>query len=77
MKGRYAIVRVGWDDEAKVWFVEESDIDGLAAEAASLDLLRAKIPGIVHDLLADVEGRPDEIEVDLIVYARDRIRLAA
>ena len=77
MKGRNAVVRVAWDDDAKVWFVKESDIPGLAAKAESLDLLRARIPMIVQDLLRDVEGRPDEVELDLIVYARDRVRLAA
>lgn len=77
MTGRYAMIRVGWDDEAKVWFVEHSDIDGVFTEAESLDLLRAKIPVIIQDLLQDVEGRPDEIELDLIVHARDRVRITA
>lgn len=77
MTRRYAVIRVAWDDEAKVWFVEESDIEGLAAEESSLELLRAKLPGMVQDLLQEVEGRPDEIELDLIAYARDRVRIAA
>jgi hypothetical protein len=50
---------------------------GVAAEESSLELLRAKLPGMVQDLLQEVEGSPDEIEVDLIAYARDRVRIAA
>src|SRR5688572_15011503 len=48
---RYAVVRVAWDDEAKVWYVEKSDIDGLATEADTLEELRRKVPIIIQDLL--------------------------
>jgi predicted RNase H-like HicB family nuclease len=74
---RYAVVRVAWDDEAKVWYVEESDISGLAAEADSVEELRRKVPVIIQDLLEDETDRPDEIEIDFIAYAHDRVRIAA
>ena len=74
---RYAVVRVAWDEEASVWYVEDTDIPGLAAEAATLDELRGKVPVIIRDLLEDEADRPDEIEVDLIAYAHDRVRTAA
>jgi hypothetical protein len=74
---RYAVVRVAWDDEAKVWFVQETDIQGLATEAATLEELRRKVPMIVRDLWEDELDRPEEIEIDFIAYAHDRVRLAA
>ena len=74
---RYAIVRVAWDDEAKVWFVEGSDIPGLATEAETLDELRRKVPVIIQDLLDGESDRPEELELDFIAYARDRVRTAA
>jgi predicted RNase H-like HicB family nuclease len=74
---RYAVVRVACDDEAKVWYVEDADIPGLAAEAATLEELRRKVPVIIQDLLEDQADRPDEIEIDFIAYAHDRVRTAA
>jgi predicted RNase H-like HicB family nuclease len=74
---RYAVVRAAWDDEAKVWYVEESDIPGLATEADTLDELRKKVPVIIQDLLEDESDKPDEIEIDFIAYAHDRVRTAA
>jgi predicted RNase H-like HicB family nuclease len=74
---RYAVVRAAWDDEAKVWYVEESDIPGLATEADTLDELRKKVPVIIQDLLEDESDKPDEIEIDFIAYAHDRVPTAA
>lgn len=74
---RHAVIRCAWDDEARVWFVEASDVPGLVTEAATLDALRDKVPAMIRDLLADEIDRPDEIEVDLIAYAHDRVRTAA
>ncbi len=73
---RYAVVRVAWDDEAKVWYVEKSDIDGLATEADTLEELRRKVPIIIQDLLEDRADRPEEIELDFIAYAHDCVRIA-
>jgi predicted RNase H-like HicB family nuclease len=74
---RYAVVRVAWDDEARVWYVEESDIPGLTTEANTLEELRRKVPVIIQDLMEDESDRPDEIEIDFIAYAHDRVRIAA
>jgi|tagenome__1003787_1003787.scaffolds.fasta_scaffold19565023_2 predicted RNase H-like HicB family nuclease len=73
----YAVVRVAWDDEAKVWYVEESDIDGLATEADTLEELRRKVPAMIQDLLEGRADRPDEIEIDFVAYAHDRVRTEA
>lgn len=70
---RHAVIRCAWDEEAGMWFVQETDIPGLVTEAATLDALRAKLPGMVRDLL-DEDG---EIELDLIAYAHDRVRVEA
>lgn len=72
---RHAVIRCAWDDEAGVWFVRESDVPGLVTEAATLDALRKKLPGLIQDLL-DVDATTD-IEVDLIAYAHDRVRVEA
>ena len=74
---RHVVVRAAWDDEARVWYVDESDVPGLATEADTLEELRRKIPIIIQDLLEDRPDRPDSIELDLIAYAHDRVNLAA
>jgi len=50
---RHAVVRAAWDEEAQVWYVEESDIPGLATEADSLEALRERLRVIIPDLLSD------------------------
>lgn len=72
---RYAVVRVAWDSEAEVWFVEHSDIKGLATKAETLEELRRKVPAMIQDLLDDETDRPTEI--DFIAYAHDRVTIAA
>lgn len=70
---RHAVVRCKWDSEASVWYVSDSDVPGLATEAPSLEALRQKLPGMIQDLLEDDQS--GDIEVDLIAYAHDRVRV--
>ena len=65
------IVRAQWDDEANVWVGVADNEFGLATEAKTLDLLRAKLPGMVSDLLPDeFEG---EVEIELIASSTQLI----
>ncbi len=43
-------VTVFWDDEAKVWFVSESNIPGLATEAESESEMLEKLKVLVPEL---------------------------
>jgi predicted RNase H-like HicB family nuclease len=74
---RHAIVRAAWDDEAKVWYVEESDIPGLATESETLEGLRQRIRDIIPDLLEDQTDRPEAIELDIIAHTHERVSTAA
>ncbi len=52
-------VKISFDDEAQVWWLEESTLPGLRLEDASLDALMARIPLAIGDLIeanADLEG---------------------
>ncbi|MCJ2035073.1 DUF1902 domain-containing protein [Methylobacterium sp. J-068] len=51
-----AVIRCAWDPEAGVWFVQETDVPGLVTEAATLRALCAKLPGMIRDLVEDVDG---------------------
>lgn len=50
-------IRVAWDDEAKVWFVEDSDVPGLVAEAPTQEAMRVLLQQRVPELLE--LNRPD------------------
>lgn len=45
------IVRANWDEDAAVWVATTSDVDGLAAEAATFEELRVKVFAILPELL--------------------------
>ena len=44
-------IRADWDDEARVWFVADSDVPGLATEAETLESLVDKLKVMVPELL--------------------------
>ena len=73
----HAVIRAAWDDEAKVWYIEESDIPGLVTESDSLEGLRQRIRDIIPDLLEAADDVPDSIEIDIIAHAHECISIAA
>ena len=80
MIGSLIVVKAAFDPEARVWFVEDSDLHGLNAEGATLEELVEKLPDVVGDLLEangfDAEGAR-EVPIELIAHARTRVRLGA
>jgi hypothetical protein len=74
---RYAIVRSAWDEEAKVWYVEESDIPGLATESPTLEGLKQRVRDILPDLLEETANVPDELDIEFIAYSHEKVRTAA
>jgi predicted RNase H-like HicB family nuclease len=46
-------VFAAWDSEAKVWYVSDSDVPGLAAEADSVEKLLARLNDLIPELLAE------------------------
>ena len=80
MIGSLIVVKAAYDNEARVWFVEDSDLHGLNAEGTSLEELVEKLPDVVADLLEangfDPEGAR-EVPIELIAHARTRVRLGA
>ncbi len=71
MKHTSIIVRADWDEEVKVWVATSTDIDGLALEADSVELLMEKIPGALCDLieLNDLSGDYDLPEIPFHLMA--------
>ena len=73
------IVRCGFDREADVWIVEQSDVPGLATEAPSFDELCRKINVMAPELLEanGLEAAPSEIAVEIIAHTTSKLALTA
>lgn len=61
-------VKACYDPDAGVWFVEESDLPGLSAEAATIEALAEKLPGMIIDLIEE-NGTADGIDVPIELVA--------
>ena len=72
---RPIVVTADCDPEAGVWVATSRDLRGLVTEAETIEALRAKLPGMILDLLeeAGVSDMPASIEI----IARVSDRLAA
>lgn len=59
------IVHADGDPEAAVWVATTQDLRGLVTEADSIESLRAKLPGMILDLLEEsgVSDLPASIEI--------------
>ncbi|MEW6754447.1 MAG: DUF1902 domain-containing protein [Candidatus Latescibacterota bacterium] len=62
---RPVVVTADWDPEAGVWTATTRDLQGLVTEASTLEALRAKLPGMVLDLLEEygISDLPASIEI--------------
>ena len=67
------VIHADWDPEAAVWVATTRDLRGLVTEAASVEALRAKLPGMILDLLED-EGISDlPASIEIIARSSDRL----
>lgn len=81
MSGQVIVVKAARDDEARVWFVESSDVPGLNAEAETLEALIEMLPALVQDLidegaLDDADGAyasNRDLPIELIAHASTRL----
>ncbi len=64
-------VHVGWDSDARVWYVERSNIAGLAADSDTVDGLIEKVIAQARDLL-----EPTGPEIPLNISAHRTARIA-
>ncbi len=73
---RPIVIHADWDPEASVWVATTTDLRGLVTEAESIEELRAKLPGMILDLLEEsgTVDRPASIEI--VARASDRIDAA-
>jgi predicted RNase H-like HicB family nuclease len=72
------VVNLAYDDEARVWFVETSTLPGLRTEAETVEALRAKLPGLVEDLVeANGLNLTGEVHIDVVARTHAIANVAA
>jgi hypothetical protein len=72
-------IRVEWDSEASVWYIEDSNVPGLVGEALSLEamvtLLRTRVPEMLEE---NGCPRDDDIPLRLLTTGHlAQLRVAA
>jgi predicted RNase H-like HicB family nuclease len=62
---RPIVIHADWDPQASVWVATTTDLKGLVTEAPTIEALRAKLPGIILDLLEEygLSDLPPSIEI--------------
>jgi hypothetical protein len=55
-------VKCDWDADARVWFVSETNVPGLATESATVEAMTKKLRTLIPELLAMNVG-DSEVEV--------------
>lgn len=74
------MIRAHWDEEAKVWFVAESDIPGLSAEGETVEILYSKLCERIPELVALnrhlIDWEPDgDLPIHLMAERMDKVRV--
>ena len=64
----YYQIRVEWDEEARVWYVDESNVPGLVTEAETIEAMLAKLEVMVPEML-DENGLLHEADVPFVLLA--------
>jgi len=70
---RPIVIHADWDPDAAVWVATTHDLRGLVTEAESIEAFRAKLPGMIIDLLEEngISDLPASIEI--IAPVSDRL----
>jgi predicted RNase H-like HicB family nuclease len=69
---RIGVVKAAHDDDAGVWYIEHSDIEGLHVEGETFETFCGNVADVVGDLL---EG--EDVQIEIIAHASVRAHAAA
>ena len=70
---RPIVVHADWDPDAAVWVATTEDIRGLVTEADTIEALRAKLPGMIIDLLEEHGITDFPASIEIVAHASDRL----
>jgi hypothetical protein len=67
-------VKCDWDADARVWFVSETNVPGLATESATVEAMTKKLRTLIPALLAMNVGESEvEVPVELLWHKQELI----
>mgnify|MGYP003383435417 CR=1 FL=1 len=67
-------VKCDWDADARVWFVSETNVPGLATESATVEAMTKKLRTLIPELLAMNVGESGvEVPVELLWHKQELI----
>lgn len=70
---RPIVIHADWDPEAAVWVATTNDLKGLVTEADTMEALRAKLPGMILDLLDEYGASDPPASIEIVARASDRL----
>ena len=73
---RPIVIHADWDADAGVWVATTSDLRGLVTEADTIEALRAKLPGMIHDLLEEYGISDLPASIEIVARASDTLTAA-
>lgn len=73
---RPIVVHADWDPDAGVWVATTRDLRGLVTEAGTIEALRAKLPGMIHDLLEEYGISDLPASIEIVARASDALTAA-
>jgi predicted RNase H-like HicB family nuclease len=73
---RPIVVHADWDPDAGVWVATTRDLQGLVTEAETIEALRAKLPGMIRDLLEEYEISDLPASIEIVARASDTLTAA-
>ena len=69
---RVAVVKAGFDDDAGVWFVEHSDVEGLHVEGETFEAFRQNVADATGNLLSGEGDGSEEVHIEIVAHASVR-----
>ena len=74
---RIAVVKPAFNDDAGVWFVERTDIEGLHVEGETFEAFRRNVADAAGDLLFGGDDGTDDLHIEIVAHASVRARAVA
>jgi Domain of unknown function (DUF1902)/HicA toxin of bacterial toxin-antitoxin, len=74
-------INVQWDDEARVWYVEDSNVPGLVAEAPTVEaiqaLLRVRVPELLELNMPELlDSQQSRSSYEVVTHRQQEVAVA-
>jgi predicted RNase H-like HicB family nuclease len=67
------LVHASFDNEANIWYIHHSTLQGLHVEGATFEELRQEVKYAVESLL---DGKTNDVSIETIAHSHDRFEMS-